>query len=96
MDLNAEVIWLEIIYPKYRLLLCAVYRPPTANDQFWNKFYQSVEDALNYSPFVLITGDLNVDLLTDRTSKLLDLIRFFDLKNVITEPTRSVKRESPY
>ena len=71
------------------MLLCVVYRQPNANYPFWDKFQQSVENATNYSSNVVITGDLNVDFLSEHSHKLFDIMRLNNLKNMITEPTRT-------
>ena len=71
------------------MLLCVVYRQPNANNPLWDKFQQSVENATNYSSNVVITGDLNVDFLCEQSHKLFDIMRLNDLKNIITEPTRT-------
>ena len=88
LDFDGEVIWLEIDMPRCKLLLCTVYRPPNAEVSFWDNFQQSVENALNSSQYVVITGDLNIDLLTNHENRLVNLIRLHGLKNLITEPTR--------
>ena len=61
---DSEAIWLEIDFPAYEMLLCAVYRQPDANYPFRDKLQQSVENATNYSSNVVITGDLYVDFLS--------------------------------
>jgi hypothetical protein len=37
----------------------------------------------------VITGDLNVDVLSEKSHNLVDIMRLNDLKNMITEPTRT-------
>ena len=64
LDFDSEAIWLEIDFPAYEMLLCAVYRQPDANYPFRDKLQQSVENATNYSSNVVITGDLYVDFLS--------------------------------
>ena len=71
------------------MLLCVVYRQPNANYPFWDIFQQSVENATNYSSNVVITGDLNVDFLSEQSHKLFDIMRLNDLKNMITEHIRT-------
>ena len=75
LDFEGEVIWVEIEFPLYKLLVCVVYRPPGDDYPFWDNLQQSVENALNYSPYVLITVDRNVDFLTDFSHRVLDLMR---------------------
>jgi len=85
---SVEMIWLDIKLPAYNLLLCTVYRPENATNTFCNNFQYSIETALSYTPFVVITGDLIVNLLSDCPHIFKDLILIFNLTNVITEPTR--------
>ena len=52
-----ENIWLEVKFPHYSFLLCTVYRSPTCNNEFWNRLNNSIDDASNYNPhIVLING----------------------------------------
>ena len=37
---------------------------------------------------ILISGDLNSDLMSLNNNKLVDTLRLFNLKNVIEKPTR--------
>ena len=69
-------------------LICTVYRPPGADNSFWDRFEYSIEQALNYTENIVINGDLNVDLLKEKRSKLNEIISLFSLTNVISEPTR--------
>ena len=80
LNFDSEAIWLEIVFPAYKMLLCVVYRQLNANYPFWDKFQQSVENATNYSSNVAITGDLNVDFLSEHSHKLFDIMRLNDLK----------------
>ena len=44
---------------------------------------------MNYTPNIIINGDLNVDLLRESNNKLSEIISEFNLTNVIKEPTRN-------
>ncbi|CAC5409259.1 unnamed protein product [Mytilus coruscus] len=88
LDFDSEALWFEIYFPSHKLLLCVVYRQPSNNNIFWDKFHESIENALSYSLNVVITGDVNVDFLTDYSHKIFDIMRLNGLKNVINEPTR--------
>ena len=85
---NGELVWIELSFPRFKLLLCVVYRTHGAINPFWDNFQSSVEEALNISPFVVITGDLNVDLLRETNHRLNEIIQFYNLTNHISEPTR--------
>jgi hypothetical protein len=68
--------------------VCVVYRPPGTTESFWDNFDYSLEQALNFTEDIIITGDLNVDLLTQTNHKLNEIMTLYDLTNVINEPTR--------
>ena len=44
--------------------------------------------ALQVNENIIITGDLNSNLLCSNNNKLIDLVNIFNLKNVIDKPTR--------
>ena len=85
---GGELLWLEVLIPNFKLLICVAYRPPGTDNAFWENFDFSIEQALNYTENIVITGDLNVDLLSQTNHKLNEILSTYDLTNVITEPTR--------
>jgi hypothetical protein len=84
------MIWVEIEFSNYKILLCMVYRSPGATNLFWQNFEYSIKEAFNYTSNVIITGDLNVDLFIENNTgnSLSNIINVFYLQNVIHEPTR--------
>ena len=48
----------------------------------------SIEEAFNYTPYVILTGDINKDFLQLTNSQIRDCLSLFNLTNVIDEPTR--------
>jgi hypothetical protein len=85
---NSEMIWVEIEFPNYKVLFCVVYRSPGATQSLWQNFEYSIEEAFNYTTNVIITGDLNIDLLVENNNSLSNIINVFYLQNVLHEPTR--------
>ena len=86
---SEETIWIEVKLNTISLLLCTVYRPPSANPNFWENFIHSVDKASEISNHILITGDINVDMLSNFSRHPLnDLMIQFGLSNIIDEPTR--------
>jgi hypothetical protein len=71
--LVGELIWIEVSFPRYKILVCVVYRSPSAINPFWNNFHYSVEKAIE-SSLVVITGDLNVDLLIETNHRLNEIM----------------------
>ena len=82
------MLWLEVVFPLYTFLLCCVYRPPNSDNSFWDQFYLSLESAANQNDKIIVTGDLNVDLLSERSHKLLDIMNHVGLQNYVNVPTR--------
>ena len=75
--------------PKVNLsLLCNTYRPPCTDIDYWTRLTYAIELALQVNENIIITGDLNSNLLCSNNNKLIDLVNIFNLKNVIDKPTR--------
>ena len=91
-----ETIWLEIQLKEIKMLLCCLYRSDFTASQtlFITEIYDSIEMALDYSPYVILTGDINIDFSNLTNFQLRDCISLFNLRNVITEPTRVTANSS--
>ena len=85
---NIESIWVKITFPHFSFLLCCIYRPPSSTRDFWRNLHISLENAVTENQNIIVTGDLNTDMLTVRDGDLPDLIQYFQLTNVIHSPTR--------
>ena len=56
---------------------------------FENTFkYQLHEQDLNYTPNIVITGDLNMNLLSENRNILKDIIEIYNIRNYINDATR--------
>ena len=44
--------------------------------------------SFNFTQHVVVTGDLNVDLLHEKKHVLNDIIQLYNLTNLVKEPTR--------
>ena len=93
---NLETIWIEIKLKSYDLLLCCFYRSDFTISQsnFVTELQSSIEEALDYSPYVILTGDINIDFLNLMNVQLRDCLSLYSLNNVITEPTRINEQSS--
>ncbi|KAK3099985.1 hypothetical protein FSP39_012969 [Pinctada imbricata] len=83
-----EYVWLEVKSKRDKFLLCIAYRPPSQIDAFWTEFEHSIDTASDINPKLVIVGDLNVDLLTESSHKLNNIMNIYQLNNVIDTPTR--------
>ena len=88
-------IWVEIRSKnQYFFLLCNIYRPPWTYIDYWTRLTYAIELALQVNENIIITGDLNSNLLCSNNDKLIDLVNIFNLKNVIDKPTRIIGNTS--
>ena len=76
------------------LTVLAVYRPGSASitDQFFTEFSTILETLVVFNSQILITGDFNIHVndQEDRNGKrLLTLLKDFDLKQCVAEPTHT-------
>ena len=79
MTHNLELICAKIKKPKSKpLLITTWYRPPNSNIELFSEFENFLELLEDENKEIIITGDLNCDLLEQNknlpTSKLLDLV----------------------
>ncbi|PJE78524.1 hypothetical protein CI610_02532 [invertebrate metagenome] len=90
-----EMIWSQIKFRNTLYLICNVYRPPSYSGAgLWHHLRHSIETALEETPNLLITGDLNIDFLKPVRGDLCDILSNYNLTNVITEPTRQTDTSS--
>ena len=62
-DQNIESIWVEIMLNNYSILVCCFYRNDLINtpSNFITHLQPSIEEALGYTPHVILTGYINID-----------------------------------
>ncbi|CAB3997083.1 Hypothetical predicted protein [Paramuricea clavata] len=95
-NVDVEGLWLEISLPKSRGFLVGTFYPNSSNHHdkdFMFKLNNSLDIASAQGKEVLITGDLNVDLLAKRAvipecKQLRSLLKCLQFKQVIDKPTR--------
>ena len=85
---SIQSLWIELRYKNNVLLICNVYRPPSATVSFWDDFNTSVEKALDENHNLVIVGDINENQLSNKSNKFKHILLLNNLKNIITVPTR--------
>lgn len=96
-DLDCK--WVDVILPKTKPILLGVcYRPPK---QDVKDFFKSLENVLNSNVTIaqecIILGDFNVNVLTNKgngVESVSNLCNTFNLKQLISDPTRVAKNSS--
>ena len=86
-----EAQWTELKLCSQRLIVGTVYRPPDQAN-FYEQIPPVLEKIWATRSNILITGDLNSDLIqdheNDKRRKLSIILKNFDLKNAIKRRTR--------
>ncbi|KAK6191763.1 hypothetical protein SNE40_003365 [Patella caerulea] len=91
LDLNIaglEAVWVEIRNKNNIYLIGSFYRSPTANSEYWNLIEQSIELAKEQNIKTIILGDFNVNIINTNSSRISNIMRRFDLTQLIKSPTR--------
>lgn len=84
-----EAIWVELVLKSKTFTIGVMYRPPNSSNQFWGYLNYSVDKAFETTNNVIVTGDLNTNLLLNLNNHPLhEIMHRFSLINTITEPTR--------
>ena len=84
-----ETLWVEVRGRGQKFLLCCAYRSNFSDADFWARFYHAIGIGLQETDNIVITGDLNCDLLSPSNNKLTDLMNSFNISNVINKATRT-------
>jgi hypothetical protein len=86
---DLEHIWIELHTSK-KILLCTLYRPPSSPVALWETISRNIDHVLSRHPShtVILTGDLNENLLSDRHNHLKNLMYEHSLYQLVTEATR--------
>eukprot|EP00117_Sycon_ciliatum_P040795 scpid37281/ scgid3278/ Probable RNA-directed DNA polymerase from transposon X-element; Reverse transcriptase len=93
---GVECIFVRVRIPSSKpksneLVVCSVYRPPNAKVEFWELFSLQLDNILRQFSNIIVLGDLNTDVLQPRSGHykhLRNMCCEFDLRNVVTAPTR--------
>ncbi len=94
-DSETQFITLEVWLKKEKWFIVSVYKPPPAKEAcFIRELSMLCELLYKESENILIMGDMNIDMKTDR-NKLQDVCDQYDLKNVITGTTCFKSRTNP-
>jgi hypothetical protein len=68
--------------------LCNTNRPEWTDSEYCARLNHAIGLGYQVSENIVISGDLNSDLMSLNHNKLIDTMRLFSLKNVIEKPTR--------
>ena len=93
---TVECLFLKLSLPAVRssrsVIVGGVYRPPSSTVDFWGYLADHCDSVLPDATDLIIVGDFNTDTLhpftTHHFKHLTSFCDDFDLKNIVTRPTR--------
>ena len=94
--LNIECVWIEINIKNSKKLIGTFYRLPNASPIILTDIENSVGLAVDTRiTDVIITGDLNLNMLNQPTrNKITDICQQYNLNQIISEPTHFTENSS--
>ena len=93
---DIESIWIELVNNHKHILFGLFYRPPNSDANYYTNIENSLALAVDTGiSDIIITGDLNLNLLNPQTSrKIYSLCTQFSLFQSITQPTHFTENSS--
>ena len=93
---NIECLWVEISIKNKIQLIVTFYRPPNSTNAILSSIKSSIGLAFDTNiSNILITGDFNLDILKDNSSrKVRDLCQQFNFEQINNEPTHFTENSS--
>lgn len=91
---NLEAVWVEIKLMHEPLLIGSYYRPPNANNHYWELIEESINKVNDDFKKFVILGDFNTDWLKNPSRYLMNIIHLFNLNQLNHQPTRVTSTSS--
>ena len=84
---DIESLWLEVKTDTQSLLVSFIYRNPSANHDWFDKFVEMMDNATTSNKDILLLGDFNINMLHSQPNWNCTT-SLFGLKQMVTSPTR--------
>ena len=98
LDCDTECLWIQCkLASDTSILLCNLYRPPSADMTYYNDILNMVEKASSENKEIVILGDLNFNYKIDEslcTNPIYYLENLYLMSQIIDKPTRVTDRSS--
>ncbi len=95
---DIETCWIEVkLNNQGPVRVCACYRPPNVNVDYFNRFVDELEEALGKDGNIVVLGDLNInyDLNENLANNPIHYVEnLLNVQQLVTEPTRVTNRSS--
>lgn len=85
-----EQLWVIININSVKIALGVVYRPPSVSARYLSEVSNSIEQIYLETDCVIMTGDLNINLLRQSTDHILlsSMLSEFNMQQIVQHPTR--------
>jgi hypothetical protein len=92
-DINCgtESIWLSLNFKKDEYIIGTLYRPPSADNCYYENMLNEIENARSKCENVLLLGDLNFDYRFDESlssNPIMYIESLYELTQLVDKPTR--------
>ena len=86
---SLESCWIELSTKQGPLLIGTVYRPPSANNVYYDKFLDMLNDVSTEGKDIILLGDLNLNCLNHASNKTISSLEaMYDMKQLVKSSTR--------
>ena len=84
-----ESLWVEFKYKSCRpIIVSCIYRPPKSDVVWFDHFEYILHEVYKLKNNIIMTGDLNINLLSESRCSWKELYSCFNLTQLIDVPTR--------
>ena len=92
---NLEAVFIEIVVKTKKKFIGGFYRAPNRDADHFTLLNESIHRAHNTNiPDAVVTGDFNVNMHSNNSNKMKDLIQNYNLKQLIQEDTHFTENSS--
>lgn len=94
---SVEQLWIEIKLNNRHIVIGVVYRPPNVHYSSLSSLDDSLSAFMPLSDEIILLGDLNINMLKPNLPAynfLNDILQTYNLKQIVTEPTRIANQTS--
>jgi len=90
-----ESVWVELKASNRKCLVGGIYRPPNANNDYWQRIERTIDKVFNENCHnIVITGDFNMDFKANPNNKMARFIASYNAQQLIDTPTHCTERSN--
>ena len=92
-----ECIWIELKCKGQNVLMCSMYRPPSANPEYYSNILDVLEKACDEDNVTILVGDLNINYTTGASSvqnPLHYIESLYGMTQLVNSHTRVTERSA--